>query len=261
MGVIFSAISYFVVTAGVAIAATAVAVASTIIAAVSAIASAMAGVISGIAATVGQAVAAVQGVVTAAVDVTVKAIGNTIIAIGKVVTNVSAPILNPIKDALTVINNMMVGVQTYVKTVLAPVQGIIDVATTVSELLMIANLIKNLNNLNDLMSLLARQGFITTAAAIAQLYLSIVTTAQDTVNLIHETRKAFDDKVVHIDERIRNANRETLEQIDGIIHESVIRYTAALEGRTSFTERRIEEVRMRTEDLPFFAGMMIRVLK
>lgn len=260
MGVVFSAIAYFVVTAGVAIAAAAIAIASTIIAAVSAIAAAMSSVISGIAATVGQAVAAVQSTVTAAVDITVKAIGNTIIAIGKVINTVAAPILNPIKDALTIINNMMLGIKTYVTTVLAPVQGIIDIVSTVSELLMLVNLIKSLQNMNDLMALLAKQGFITTAQAIAQLYLSIVTTARDTMNIIHETQTAFNDKVLHAEERIRESNRLAIQELRGIVQESEIRLWGEMQGKTTIFERRIEAVQRRTEDLPFFAGMLIRTL-
>jgi len=261
MGFIFAAVSWAVAAAVTTVAAVAVTVASIIASVVAAVTATIGPIISGIGQVVGNAVAVVTENVLAATEAISTAIQSAIEVVMNGISNLTQPILEPIKDTLVVLDKMTASINTYVTTTLEPVMALIETAEKVSGLFMVVNLLKGAESVTDVMRIVAYQNGVQTARAIAILYNQIVRTAYDTMQLIQDTAATFNSRVIHAEERIRESNEQALEELRGRIKEQQIRMEGALLGRTHFFERRVDAVAKKTEDLAWFGDMMVKVLE
>jgi len=223
------------------------------------------GIVGMIAKGIGQAVApAVDGLSTLVVrtSMTVRElVRNLAVKFADTVGNVTKPILEPIRDALVGVNSAVGNVQTWVKTTLAPLEGVIDTVEELSGYFMIYKTLANIHNISDGLDVIAEKVGLETAAKIAELGRQIVDIGLSTVDYVQNMATAFDQKVVHADERIKEANRAGINELRLLLDEKVLGIKANLSLKETKFDRIVRRIERRQVDLPQFMGMMIRALR
>ena len=226
---------------------------------------AIGGIVGMVAKTIGQAVAppinALSGL-AARTAATVKTMTrNLITGFADTVGNVTKPVLEPIRDALVGVRNATQGIETWIKTTLRPLEQVIGAVEEISGYFMIYKTLANIRNISDGLDVVAKRVGLETAAKIAELTRQIVDIGTSVVDYVQDTFTAFDRKVVHADERIREANRIGLAELRAAVDEKFIKIRADLDLNVRRFDRDLVRIERRVEDLPHFMGMMIRALR
>lgn len=219
------------------------------------------GIVKGISLTIGEALKPIAASVKTAVSHVATDLELSIIKIKGAINATVAPVLNPIKDTLAALHSYIVNTHGWVFEILEPVRTAIEIANTASSLMMIKTLLSDYEGITVLINEAAERNDLGAAQAIAELYRSIVHASTGLMEMVNEHMIAFDDKVIHAEERIKEANRLAIEELNGKIQEKFIRFEQSMKYENYVLERRVERVSRRTEDLPYFSGMLIKALR
>ena len=248
-----------------AVASIAWAAAGTVIGAIAPVVDAVAVVIQRVVTAVGDVIVGSLKTVSAAIGRVAGALGNTLDAIiralSEAVGTVAEPILAPIQETLIIIDNYLAVVEVWLKTTFAPLIEFIDTVDKISGYFMVYKLLTAEGDIMSKLEMVARKAGIQTAEAIAMLMRSIADTATGIMEWTVDLFDAFDRKVVHADDRIKEANRIALAELRAAVDEKLGGIKANLDLETRRFDRDIVRIERRVEDLPHFTGMLIRALK
>lgn len=171
------------------------------------------------------------------------------------------PVLSPIKDALQLTYDKLKAIDTWIRTQLKPLTEVVDLVEKVTSLKVLTDLMRGQADIMDLINELSRGGKRSTAVAIASLLKSITELG---INLIDHTEKQytlFSEKIRTSDETFKAA----LDQLQrDVADKMAIRFDnldKVLFERTDSLAMKVAAITRRTEDLPWFAYMLLQVLK
>lgn len=226
---------------------------------------AIGGIVGAVSKTIGQAIAPPVHQLSLMVQTTAKSVRtltrNLAEGFAQTVGNVTKPILEPIRDSLAGIKNYIGSIETWVKTTLAPLEGLIGTVEEISGYFMIYKTLAGIRSVSDGLDVVAEKAGVETAAKIAELMRAIVDIGTSTVDYVQDLFTAFDKKVVHADDRIKEANELGLRELEALVQQRVTGIQADLDIETRRLDRDLVRIERRIEDLPHFTGMLIRALR
>jgi len=231
------------------------------------IAAAAAGAVTFVSAAVSSITAALSttvGQVTAAVGTTVQSITAALkTGIGNLATAITKPlepILLPIKNSLQTIHDYVKGVESFVNEQLKPFIELKELYDTITGLAVIRDLTSGIDAVGKLLGDVADGKSESTAAAIAQLIQGITKT---TVGILDKTNQQYvelSDRIRNFDKIIRENYDKRMVELESKVYATIAGVEDSLTGRSVTVQRQVTAIARRTEDVPWFASMLVRVL-
>ena len=222
-------------------------------------------IVSAVAMGIGRAVAVplneLKGIVIRTAETVKDMTASLIEGFADTVGDITKPVLEPIRDSLVAVKNYTEGIRDWIKTTLQPLEQVIGTVEEITGYFMIYKTLANIRSISDGLDVVAQKVGLETAAKIAELTRMIVDIGTSTVNYVQDTFTAFDRKVVHADDRIKEANEIALAELRAQVDQKFIKIRADLDFNVTRFDRDLVRIERRIEDLPHFMGMMIRALR
>ena len=222
-------------------------------------------VVSAVAMGIGQAIAVpleeLRYIVMRTAETVREMTANLIEGFADTVGDVTKPVLEPIRDALAGVKNYVEGIETWIKTTLKPLEEVIGTVEEISGYFMVYKTLAGIRNVSDGLDVIADKVGLETAAKIAELMRMIVDIGTSTVDYVQDVVTAFDQKVLHADERIREANEAGLNELRLQLDEAVLGIRANLSFQETRFDRQVRAIERRLVDLPWFSKMLVRTLR
>jgi len=237
------------------------AIGGAVLSAVAVVGSVIGSVVASVGSVITGALKAVSSTLGSVVTGIQKAVSSGITVISKVIGSVTKPILTPIKDGLKAIDKYLTGVEKWFKATFAPVVETIELANKISGYFVLARLLGDYKNFVKNIDKIAEEVGLETIAEIARLYRSITESVTSVMEWTQDLFTAFDEKVIHADERIKEANELALAEYRAVVDEKLMVIRADLDVDVTRFDRGLVRIERRVEDLPHFMGMMIRALR
>lgn len=191
----------------------------------------------------------------------VESLKGGITEVAKAITTKAKPILDPIKDTLTTIHDYMAATNAWVKKELKPIADLVGFINDISALMVVKRLLFGTADIAGILGDIERESGLATAKAIAILYRDTAQIATDTLSIMrnHYTRLA--ETIEEIPERITQENKLAVAYVEESLKGELKKVTDPLYDRVGPLELEVAAIERRTEDLPFFAEMVIRTLR